>query len=236
MATYLSVDWTLAKFRANVRSQASILTQIAKKSGRFLLYPQLDDLIHKSIIDVRRALDLVIHDAYRVTSSSLTFSGAKPDYTASLSTLKATPGFYSYDVNIMSLRDGVLGYIPLVPRDLFDEWRDLYASTDIGATAGFATIETDTTGNPSILLYSDIAAAPASCKLTYIRGVKVVTVKTDTLDLPDLWVPLAIDLCTKYVFEKLEQRTPDRVLERIRQGVDTIVGLRAAAEQGKIVE
>jgi hypothetical protein len=236
MTTYISNDWTLKAFRANVRSQASALTQIAKMGGRLLLHKQLDDIIHRSIVDVRRSLHSLVHVHYRTTSAALTTpTGAKPNYSFSLSALKATPGFYSLDFDTMSLYDDVLQNIPLLPRDLYDDYRDLYVSTDIGTTNAFATIETDAVGIPSLLIYSDIALAPTTTKLTFLRAVKKVT-PADTVDLPDTWVPLAIDFATKYVFDKFGQQPPADVMARIQAGINNIVGLRAAAEAGKAVE
>jgi len=221
MAVNISNDWTLQRVVQNVRSQSATIS--AQK--KLVIDPQVIDLIHASIVDVRRAYDKLVDKPYEM-NSAVTFTGSTPNFTSDLGTLKTTNGFYSLER--VSLYDGTLGKIPVVPRDIFDALRGLYASADVGSTAAFGTIYSSGIGAPTCAVYSG-AAAISTATLTWIRNVIKVTAKADTVDLPDALVPLAIDVATLKVFSKAGEAPPADVNQRVAANAQMIAGMLGAS-------
>lgn len=169
---------------------------------------EMNNLVHTAIQNTRSVLGKLVDNFYMTRKTDLAFSGTTPDFTASVAAVGIA------DVNAISLYHATLKEIPLVTPRRFDAIRTLYAASDIGTTKGVATIaSTDATPNVlTIYLYSNIAAAPSSVTLSYPRNPKKITVDSDTLDIPENFIPIARDICTLYVIKKLErQASPDVV-------------------------
>ena len=209
MAQRIAAITTLALFKANVRLLSGTLSQ--QESG--LIELQLNDIVHFAVTNVRVLAGKFIDGFYTVLDEGLTFAGnpSIPDYSATLA------GSDIADINKMTLFSETLGEIPLVARTQFNAVRALYPPTDIGATAGIASVSI-TTASPPVLnvdLYSNSAAAPTDVDLTFVRNPSKVVLDIDTMDLPESLIPIAIDFAVANSLKKIGKPVPEDVMGRL---------------------
>lgn len=212
---------TLGTMMANVRGQAKSLSSQETN----LLDIQLADLVHDAILWVRGVYGKLIDDWYRTRYTALTFSGSTPNFTVDISSLSMS------DINRLRIYDATLGEIPILSNAEFNGIRTNYTATQIGATKGVATVVAaggtmgSKSANPpiSILLYSNAAAAPSTPELFITRTpIKVLySAPTDTLDIPEIAIPLVQNAATVYVLNKMGQQIPQNLESQITQQVSS---------------
>lgn len=200
MAQNLAVTTTLATVKANIRSKTgSISTQ-----DSLLIEPQLNDIVHFAIQFVRTLGGKFVDAYYMQKKLDLTFAGTTPDFTASITALNIA------DANAVRLYHATLKEIPVVTNQMFNALRTVYAATDIGTTRGFATVSL-TSATPAVLtvyLFSNIASFPTNVEISFPRNPVKVTTETDTVDIPEQFIPFVVDTAAKDVFLKLKQQPP----------------------------
>jgi hypothetical protein len=213
-----SSSFTLLKVKSEVRAQTSTISQ--QESGVIEL--QLNDLVHHALTNVRSALDRLVDDFYRVEISVTPGTPSSGLYTCTVLSAGTV-----WDLNKVSLWEGTLKEIPIYPRRQFDGLRSIYTSTDFGTTKGIATIFTLAAGTIQILVFSQ-AASLTGLNLIALRPPTKETTDANTVDLPDRWVPLAIDHCTMLVFRRLAKQPPAEVEGRVTAQANMIASLLGA--------
>lgn len=213
----ISADWTLANARAQVRAQSSTISK--QTSG--VLDKQLNDLFHASLVIVRSTLDKLVDDYYKVVSGTLAFSAASSGLSALTTPLSAAARPYDMRVSKNSLFDTTYKEIPLYNKMEFDARRTVISVSDLGLTGAIGTIYMTTSGTVQIDTYVG-NTAPAGCVLTYLRPPTKETTDTNTVDLPDRWVPLAIDHCTQALFRRVGKAAPADVEQRVQTNASVI--------------
>jgi len=225
----ISNDWSLTRVKSQVRAQTSTLS--AQESG--MIETQLNDLVHESLLSVRGALDILVDDEYRIVGSDTTvpgtFSTSSSGYSSNVSDPIASGTIYDMNTSKMSLF-GVTQYtgeIPIFTKKKFDALRSVYGTnTDIATTKGFATVYSTTTGTVIIAVYGNPTANTApTFNFVYLRQPTRETTDTNTLDLPDRWIPLMIDHCTAQIFKRLSKTVPQDIDARMRADVNNIAQL-----------
>ena len=218
----LSTDWTLANFKAQVRAQTSTISK--QTSG--IIEKQMNDLVHASIVIVRSTLDKIVDDNYKVVSSALAFAAIGTGVTAGLCVLTTalTGVAKPYDLRVSknSLYDGTLKEIPLFTKLEFDARRTILTTTDLTTTGGIGTLFSTTAGDVQVSVYTGAAASPTTTLLTYLRPPTKEAIDANTVDLPDRWVPLAIDHCTMAVFRRVSKAPPQDVEARVAANATAI--------------
>jgi hypothetical protein len=223
----LSNDWTLTRVKAQVRAQTSLLSQ--QESG--MIESQLNDLVHESVLSVRGALDILVDDEYRISANNPTvpgtFSTSSSGYCDNSGDPIASGTIYDMNLKNMSLF-GVTQYsgeIPIFSKKKFDALRSVLRNntTDFAVTKGIATVYSTTTGTVIIAVYGYPTANTApTFNFIYLRQPTRETTDTNTIDLPDRWVPLLIDHCTAQIFKRLSKTVPPDIDARLKADVTNI--------------
>ena len=223
----LSNDWSLARVKAQVRAQTSLLSQ--QESG--LIESQLNDLVHESVLSVRGALDILVDDEYRIVGSDTTvpgtFSTSSSGYSDNSSDPIAAGTVYDLNPSKLSLF-GVTQYsgeIPIFSKKKFDALRSVLRTntSDFAVTKGIATIYSTTTGTVVIAVYGYPTANTApTFNFIYLRQPTRETTDANTIDVPDRWVPLVIDHCTAQIFKRLSKAVPQDIEARLKADVVSI--------------
>jgi hypothetical protein len=219
----LSNDFTLGRAMAQVRAQTSSLSQ--QETG--ILDGQLIDFIHQSLLSVRSALDVLVDSEYKIVGAGGTFSTSSSGY-ADNSAFPVLQGVI-WDLNPSKLSlMGVtqfVGEIPIFTKKKFDALRSVLRTynTDFATTKGIATVYSTTTGTVVIAIYGNPTATTAPTFLfTYMRQPTRETTLTNTIDIPDRWVPLVIDHCTAQIFKRAGKGTPVDIEARMKADVVNI--------------
>lgn len=229
----LSNDWTLGRAMGQVRAQASSLSQ--QESG--MLDSQLKDTFHESLLSVRSVLDILVDDEYRIVGSDTTvpgtFSTSSSGYTDNTGDPIAAGTVYDLNLTKVSLfgLTQFAGEIPFFSKKRFDALRSTLRTynTDFATTKGIATIYSTTTGTVVIAVYGNPTATTApTFAFTYLRQPTKEATLTNTVDIPDRWVPLVIDHCTAQVFKKMSKTVPVDIEARMRADVLNISQLLKA--------
>jgi hypothetical protein len=212
MAQYLATTTTLQSFKAQVRGQ--LQAQSLQETGVF--DPEMNDLVHQAVSSVRAVMGTLL-DAFYRTSASVSPTGTTPNFSISIAANEIA------DVRSIALYNGTLKQIPIMSRRKYDAIRSLYSAAEIGTTNGIATItNTATAANTQSVLmlyvYSNVASSStlANTEMSYSRYPKKVTVESDTLDLPESFVPFARDICTLYLAKRLERKPSSDVVESVK--------------------
>lgn len=196
-------NYTLSQMMANVRMASGVLSQ--QDSG--IIDLQLIDLIHNSVLMIRAMMGRLV-DGFYVTRQALTMTISSGTGTADISTYSIA------DINGISLFDSssttLMKEIPIVSSAEFNAHRTLYAQATMPATAAVATIKSS--GSPfanKIYLYGNSSLADTeTLHMFYPRNPVKVTTLADTIDLPDLLVPIAQDMTTMTVLRMLKKEIP----------------------------
>ncbi len=223
----LSNDWTLSRVKSQIRGQTSTLS--AQESG--MIETQLNDLVYESLLSVRGALDILVDDEYRIVGSDTTvpgtFSTSSSGYASNVSDPIAIGTIYDLSPSKLSLY-GLTQYsgeIPIFTKKKFDALRSVLRTynTDFAVTKGIATVYTTTSGTVVIAIYGYPTANTApTFSLTYLKQPTRETTDTNTIDLPDRWIPLMIDHCTAQIFKRMGKTVPQDIDARMRTDVISI--------------
>lgn len=175
----LSANYTLARFKQEVRAQTSTLSQ--QESG--LIDNQLNELVYHALMNVRSALDKLVDDQYRV-QTALTVGSI----TAGFATATALVAGTVYDFMKVSLFNSTFKEIPLYPRRQFDAYRRLYtggvnsAVNITGATNASPIVITATTHGLATGDVTVIASVGGNTAANGTWTVSVLTANTFSLD------------------------------------------------------
>jgi hypothetical protein len=199
-----------------------------------------NDLIHQSLLSVRGAIDFLVDDDYRITSSDTTvpgtFSTSSSGYTDNTGDPIAVGTIYDMTPKNLSLRGltQFVGEIPIFLKDSFDAKRSVLRTynSDFAVTKGIATVYSTTSGTVIIAVYGYPTATTApTFELTYLRqptklqfnaGETPATTDAKTVDIPDRWVSLVIDHCSAQIFKRLGKGVPDDIEARMRADVKNV--------------
>ena len=221
MASFLATTTTLANMKAQVRGQLGAVSE--QESG--ILSIEMNDIIHQAITNLRAILGKLVADFYR-TKGSISPTGTTPDFSITVAAKEIA------DVNDVALYNATLKEIPIVSAKKFNALRTLYSASEIGTTHGFATIANTETAlaTQSVLtlyIYSNVASQTtlASTEFYYSRFPKKVTTDADTLDLPEIYIPIARDIATVYVEKRLSRTPSADVVNAIKMNLDPLVAL-----------
>lgn len=199
-----------------------------------MIETQLNDLVHESLLSVRGALDILVDDEYKIVGSDTvvpgTFSTSSSGYTTNTSDPIAAGTIYDMNPSKMSLfgLTQFVGEIPIFTPKKFNALRSVLSTynSDFAVTKGIATVYSTTTGTVIIAVYGYPTATTApTFSFTYLRQPTRETTDTNTVDLPDRWVPLMIDHCTAQIFKRLTKTVPQDIDARMRADVNNIVQL-----------
>jgi hypothetical protein len=216
MANQLSADWTLARAKAYVRNQTNTLSQQESR----IIDTQLTDLVHQSLLSIRTMLDRIVEGSYKATQS-VTFGAASSGLCAGT---PLTGTNRPYDLKKVSLFDTTYKEIPIYSKAMFDAMRTVQTTTSLGTLGAFAGIYSLSAGTVEIDAFVG-NAAPAAATLTYIRPIIKQTDDAYTIDMPDRWVPSALDHCVLQVFRRLAKIPPANVEEQVRLDTEHIAKL-----------
>lgn len=225
MAQFLATTTTLKNFKAQIRSQLGAVSQ--QESG--IIDLEMNDIIHQAITSLRTTLGNIIKDFYITKGtivSSSDMSGSVPNYTVNIATREIA------DIHDINLFHSTFGEIPVLPRAKFLLIKSTYSASDIGTTKAIATIANTETALATqsvltIYVYSNASATSAfnNTEFWYPRYPKKVVADTDTLDLPELYVPLARDIATIYMEKRLSRTPSGDVINSIKATLDPLVSL-----------
>lgn len=208
-------NYTLASFKAVVRTQSNSLSQ--QESG--IIDLQLNDIIHNAVLLVRTMLGRAIDSFYMTQVTLGTIS-----LTSGLGAV--TIATYSIaDPTRVSIFDPTLKEIPVLSATQFNALRALYTTTQVGATAGFATIEA-AAGTPNVLkveIYTGASGTITTALLYYPRNPEKVTTDANTIDLPDHLIPIAQDMATVSIYRRLSKQAPLDVENRVTSFINSQV-------------
>lgn len=200
----LSKNYTLSRFKSEVRAQTSTLSQ--QDSGVIEL--QLNDLTNHAIMNVRNVLDRLVDDQYRVQVAVVVGTSISSGFVTSDAITAGT----LYDFLKVSLYSTTYKEIPIYTRRQFEAYRTLYtagASGDLASNC-IATLYRNAAGAALFDFYCGTAdgSFPGTTTMTYLRRPNRETTEANTVDLPDRWVPLAIDHCVLLLFRRLSKQPP----------------------------
>ena len=199
----IATQTTLAIMKANVRSQSG--TIVSQYSG--LIEPQLEDICHLSIQFIRNYLGKFLDQFY-----STTVTVTEASNLINISTTDIA------DANRLLLYDATHGKISIISETEFYGFLTLYSTTQL-ADAVFASISNilDTDNRLSLKTYRGTnKTTPGVLTFVYPRNPKKAA-DTDKLDLPEAYVPVAVDLATTMVFRKIEHKPPIEVEGRVTE-------------------
>jgi len=221
MAQFLASLTTLGNLKAQIRGQLGAVSE--QESG--ILTIEMTDIIHQAITNLRTVLGSIINDFYR-TKGTISPTGTTPNYSASIAALEIS------DIHDLALFNSTFGEIPIFSLKKYNAYRSLYSSTDVGTTKAFAAVANTETAlaTQSVLtlyVYSGAATATplASTEFSYTRVPKKVTVDANTIDLPEVYVPLVRDIATIYVQKRLDRTPSADVINAIKNTLDPLVAL-----------
>jgi len=207
LATYT----TLAQMEANVRSQTGTLSQ----QQTLLLDPMLVDIIHDAIIRTRALAGPLLDSAY-MTEIGVQLS--ETPYTIDIS------GIDIWDINKISLDDSNNGPIPLYTPAKFSQMKRNYNTSPQALFGTVVNTEVKTNVKAlAIKLFRGSEIYLGMLTLTYPRIPRYVSNEADLLDLPEPYIPLATDLATIKVCEKLNKPVPDLVAKRAGEYTTSIL-------------
>lgn len=212
MSQFLATTTTLQSFKAQVRGQ--LQAQSLQETGVF--DPEMNDIVHQSVSTVRAVMGTVL-DAFYRTKTTLSPTGTTPNFSISIATNEIA------DIRDIALYNSTLKEIPIMPLRKFNNIRALYSASEIGTTNGIAAVANTATGltTQSVLtvyIYSNVAnqSTLASTEFSYSRYPKKVTVEADTLDLPEIYIPLARDICTLLLAKRLDRKPSPDLVEAVK--------------------
>lgn len=224
MAQFLATTTTLANMTVQVRGQLGVVSE--QESGIISL--EMNDIIHQAITNLRTILGSIVKDFYITKGTILTagVSGTTPNFTVDISAKEIA------DVHDLALYHTTFGEIPILPLKKYNAYRTLYTASDVGTTKAFAAVANTETAlaTQSVLtmnIYSNAAATSAfnNTEFSYPRFPKKVTTGTNTLDFPEIYMPLLRDVATVYM-EKRISRTPSAdVVNAIKNVIDPLIAL-----------
>jgi hypothetical protein len=202
--TPLAVTTTLKSFRTQVRAATGAIDPQTSS----LLDLTLNDLVHQSVMMVRvigaRALDPL----YQTQSTAVTEAAG----LVTANTLDAIDG------SRFTLYDSVDGDIPIVPSEQFYGLRSLYSSSDL-ASAIFAHLRSKTDGAITFEIYrgsSETKDAGSTTTVMYFRAPSKATTDAAMIDLPESYIPIAIDVATVMAFRLLGKVPPTDLERRVK--------------------
>jgi hypothetical protein len=184
----------------------------------------MNDLIHQSLSTIRSILDVLVDDSYRVITNPTftTFTSGYSDTTGN----NIAAGTI-YDLNKISLfgLTQITGEIPVFDKKNFDARRTVLPTynTDYASGKGIATAYT-VSGAVLVAIFGNPASGTTAptANLTYLRQPNHETTDSNTVDIPDRWVPLVIDHCTAQIFKRTTKQIPTDIEARIRVDVANI--------------
>ena len=206
---YLATSgYTLASVKANVRQQSGTLSVQDSQ----IIDPQMNDIIHNSVLLVRSIMGRSIDEFYLMNSP--------------LHAITMTNGFGSSSISSISIanlrgitiRDSSLGVIPVLSHRDFNHISSLYTPTEMGTKGAIATVET-LESSPVVLSIEFYSGANtiSNPRLYYSRNPYKITTDTDTIDIPDYLVPIVQDSATVSVFRLLVKTPPVEIENRVKE-------------------
>jgi hypothetical protein len=191
--TPLSINTDLKTFKANVRANTKTISVQQSQ----LLEPFLDDIVHNAVTSVRTEFSQQLANKYLMEAKSTDSDITETSNLIDISTLEV------FDVNSMDLRDATHGPIRFKSSTEFDNLRTIYSTTHL-ADALFARVVNVKATNNKIQIEtyrgSNVTTA-GNLTLTYERNAKKATADATKIDLPDEFMPLAIERATILVFD-----------------------------------
>ena len=198
MATPLGTETTLAAFKAQVRSQTG--TTSVQASG--ILEPTLTNIVHSAIKWVRGIAGKLL-DVYS-TSTTVTESGNLIDISA----------LNIYDYNRMKLFDATHGEFSFKSSEEFYTLKSLLLSS--AEAFGLFCHVTFISDKSQIQTYRGNSVGTAgTLTLVYQRNPTKTTTETDKLDLPESYMPIAIAVASRMVFERQGKAVPAEITSLI---------------------
>ena len=167
----------------------------------------MEDICHLSIQFIRNYLGKFLDQFY-----STTVTVTEASNLINISTTDIA------DANRLLLYDATHGKISIISETEFYGFLTLYSTTQL-ADAVFASISNilDTDNRLSLKTYRGTnKTTPGVLTFVYPRNPKKAA-DTDKLDLPEAYVPVAVDLATTMVFRKIEHKPPIEVEGRVTE-------------------
>jgi hypothetical protein len=219
MAQNIAITTTLAMFLQYVRTAAKMLDQAKFDS---LIEPQLVEIIHASIVDVRTLAGASVDRFYRKEVS----------VTLTISSGLATASVAAYDIASIEHCDlyGTFGStfrkIPILPNDRYLSLRSYYASSDVGTLNAIARIYL-VSGSPDVQTLEVFTGATTitSAKFSFLKNPLKVTLAnlTDTMDLPEHLIPTAEDMAAVACYRIAETKPPSDLEQRATGKVSALL-------------
>jgi hypothetical protein len=202
--TPLAVTTTLGSFKTQVRAATGAIDP--QTSG--LLDLTLNDLAHQAVTLVRMIGGKVLDPLYSTQSTAVTEAAG----LVTANTLDMVDG------SRFTLYDSVDGDIPILDSEQFYGLKSLYSSTDL-ANGIFAHLRTKTDGALTFEIYrgsSETKDAGSTTTVMYFRNPVKATAEATKIDLPEAYMPMAIDVATVMTFRLLGKVPPTDLERRVK--------------------
>jgi hypothetical protein len=201
--TPLAVTTTLGSFKTQVRAATGAIDP--QTSG--LLDLTLNDLVHQAVVLVRSIGATALDEFYWTRWTS----GVETSLVIPVSTLDFS------SARQIVVYDSVDGDITIIPSDRFYALQGLYSATDL-ADAIFAHIRTNTDGAISVELFRGTSKTDQASTLTIMfpRTPTKATLETAKIDLPEAYIPAALDVAEVMTFRLLGKVPPTDLERRVK--------------------
>lgn len=202
MAQNIATRTTLLMLKARVIQRSGSL-------GENVVDIDLTILLNKAIIEVRERLGEAIDDFYKIPVTAISLTGTVPNYSASITTIDIA------SMRKRSLYSSTLGgEIPIYDPQEFNQIKTLYTQTAMGnnAVATLAQASGTYAAQPStstltIRVYSGYASAATDLEFTIIRSPRYVSTNSDTIDIPEEYVPEVENRAVEIILTTKKART-----------------------------